>query len=135
MHLDLHCLAFQVVQYVLALLDEMVSTDPSRAALFHIPSESHKGRLPEPYTVFERHLKRTDWFTQEMGARLLTAVLSSRPDKADSVFASENNIPKMDEGSSGSDASGAPLSVAERSILTFMDWLTSQLRRPSNTGR
>ncbi|GMH37353.1 hypothetical protein BSKO_05226 [Bryopsis sp. KO-2023] len=124
----------QVVQYVLALLNAMVTSDPSRARLFHVQSDAHKGRVAEPYTVFERHLKRTDWFTQEMGARLLTAVLASRPEKERSVFASGQHVPRLTGEGSSSDP-GVDLSVAERAVLMFMDWLTSQLRRPTNATK
>lgn len=114
----------------------MVTADPSRAALFHTRSESSKGRQSEPYPVFERHLKRTDWLTQEMGARLLTAVLASRPDKTGSVFANDDKIPRIgDESGSAAGSEGALLSAAEKSVLTFVDWLTSQLRRPTHPTR
>lgn len=114
----------------------MITADPSRASLFHMQSDNSKGRQSEPYPVFERHLKRTDWLTQEMGARLLTAVLEARPDKASSVFATDDKIPRIgDESSSAAGSEGASLSAAEKSILTFVDWLTSQLRRPTHPTR
>ncbi|CAD7697492.1 unnamed protein product [Ostreobium quekettii] len=120
----------QVVQYVLATLDEMVIASPASVALFHTQSDVHLSRPPEPYGVLMRHLSRADWFTQEKACRLLSAVLGARPDKAASIFASEHNPltpPSQPEIGAGV--------VADQAIFNFMDWLTSQLRRPTNSSR
>ncbi|EIE21667.1 vacuolar ATP synthase subunit H [Coccomyxa subellipsoidea C-169] len=106
------------VQYVLAILDEMVAGDPKRAAYFHQQSNPQKPSPPDPYTQLTRMLQRTDWFTQEKAATMLTAILAARPNRG----TAETPLP--------------PLSEAVQNILvTFVDWLTSQLRRPSHPGR
>lgn len=54
----------ETVQYILALLLQMLSTNPSRAALFHQIGELHLPGAADPYTIFLRLLQRSDWFTQ-----------------------------------------------------------------------
>ncbi len=80
-----------------------------------------------------RLLQRTDWFTQEKAACLLTAVLVSRPDKGTAEVPQQ---PLMMNGSSSSShhaPAPVPTPTAESekvqsTLVTFMDWLTSQLR-------
>jgi len=127
----------EVVRYVLALLSEMITTNPDRAALFHQQSDAHLSRPPDPYGVFVRHLNRTDWFTQEKACKLLSVVLNKRPGKETSVFSSENNVltPPMDAMSNSSGGITTTEDSADSAIFSFMEWLTSQLRRPSNSTR
>lgn len=54
----------ETVQYVLALLVQMLATEPRHVKLFHQQSDMHMSSVPEPFTVFARLLQRTDWFTQ-----------------------------------------------------------------------
>ncbi|KAK9811416.1 hypothetical protein WJX72_003647 [[Myrmecia] bisecta] len=121
----------ETVQYVLALLDQMLEADPSRAKLFHQQSDAHLASLPDPYTIFLRLLQRTDWYTQETACRLLTAIIDARPDKEQII---------MNGGAPGASTSAAPILVAasegvEQTVVTFVDWLCSQLRRPSHPSR
>jgi V-type H+-transporting ATPase subunit H len=49
----------ETVQYILALLLQMLQDSPSRAHLFHqLPAST------DPYAIFLRLLQRSDWFTQ-----------------------------------------------------------------------
>ncbi|KAK9845988.1 hypothetical protein WJX81_007801 [Elliptochloris bilobata] len=128
------------VQYVLAVLDDMLTHDASRAKLFHAPLGKQPDRPRDPYTIFLRLLQRTDWFTQEKACRLLTAILGARPGKA---VAEAPPGPMMNGAASSSVAASAPCapppqaeSGAVQSVLvSFTGWLCSQLRRPSNPGR
>ena len=85
-------------------------------------------------------LQRTDWFTQEKAACLLTAVLVSRPEKG---MAEVPQQPMLMNGSSSSSSAHhppppvpTPTAESEKvqsTLVTFIDWLTSQLRCGSNT--
>uniref|UniRef100_A0A7S0S4X7 V-type proton ATPase subunit H n=1 Tax=Chlamydomonas leiostraca TaxID=1034604 RepID=A0A7S0S4X7_9CHLO len=116
------------VQYVLALLLQMLQENPARAKFFHLQSEQHMATLPDPYTPFLRLLQRQDWFTQEKSAKLLTAVIEGRPRKS-SAFS--NGVLAADAGASATAAYGGP-DPAEPHVSGFIDWLIGQLRRPSN---
>lgn len=79
-----------------------------------------------------RLLQRTDWFTQEKAACLLTAVLISRPDKG---TAETPQQPLMMNGSSSNHHAPPPVPTptaesekVQSTLVTFVDWLTSQLR-------
>ena len=82
-----------------------------------------------------RLLQRTDWFTQEKAACLLTAVLISRPDKGMADVPTPPLV--MNGSSSSSHHNHAPAPVptptaesekVQSTLVTFIDWLTSQLR-------
>eukprot|EP01025_Chloroclados_australasicus_P037275 TRINITY_DN37_c0_g1_i1.p2 TRINITY_DN37_c0_g1~~TRINITY_DN37_c0_g1_i1.p2 ORF type:complete len:465 (-),score=79.62 TRINITY_DN37_c0_g1_i1:387-1781(-) len=114
----------EVVQYVLAVLDEMVTSFPSKAVLFHDHSvRSLNPEAPEHFTIFLRLLSRQDWYTQEKAARLLAAVLNCRPNKADLKV----------EPDTPTDA--IPQDKLTQTIQQFVDWLVGQLRRPTNEKR
>lgn len=112
-----------VVRYVLAVLDEILTRNPSRAAFAHptIQSDTERGR--PPYEVFLRHLTRTDWFTQEKSCRILTALIAYRPDKENSPLTTGGKFVPPTEGSSY-------VETAETAVVQLLEWLTSQLRRP-----
>lgn len=118
----------ETVQYILALLLQMLRANPSRAKLFHqFGGDSAVGH--EPYTIFLRLLQRTDWFTQEKSCKLLTHIIQARPQKG---------APFVHMASSSSQASSSAAAVtgpgdpAEQPITNFVEWLCGQLRRPSN---
>ncbi|BDA44912.1 V-type proton ATPase subunit H [Coccomyxa sp. Obi] len=130
------------VQYVLAILDQMVAGDPKRASYFHQQSSAQKSSAPDPYTQLTRMLQRTDWFTQEKAATLLTAILAARPNRGTAQVPLPPLV--MNGASSSSSAHHAPPPVptptaeseaVQNILVTFVDWLTSQLRRPSHPGR
>jgi V-type H+-transporting ATPase subunit H len=106
----------ETVQYVLALLDDMLEADSARAALFHeLPA------VADAYAVLLRLLQREDWFTQEKAALALAAALAARPDKAGLARA-------LAEG-------GAQRDPAARTVASFLDWTVAQLRRPAHPAR
>jgi V-type H+-transporting ATPase subunit H len=109
----------ETVQYVLALIDDMLAVDRQRAKLFHQQSSLHLANQPDPYAIFLRLLQRTDWFTQEKAALALTAILEARPNK-DQLEASDGSI------------ASASASGVEHTLATFTEWLCSQLRRPTH---
>jgi len=119
----------ETVQYVLALLLQMLRANPSRAKLFHHQGDMHTSSPSDPYPVFLRLLQRQDWFTQEKSCKLLALIISARPNKS-AAFA--NGVISSEPSSSSHPAAHVLPDPAEQAITTFLDWLCTQLRRPSN---
>lgn len=121
----------ETVQYVLALLVQLIQENPLRARLFHVQSDQHS-TAPEPYTVLLRLLSREDWPTQEMAAKLLTAAIDYRLKKsgayAHGMLSGDVVAPSVAAAYGGPDQ-------AEAHISSFVDWLVAQLRRPSNPAK
>ena len=118
----------QVVRYVLALLDQIISREPSRAALCHSSGDAKSEKTHGPYTILLRHLNRTDWFTQEKASRLLCVMLIERPDKENSPLTTgEKFVPPL-EGDSF-------VETAETAVVQFVEWIMGQLRRPTSPTR
>ncbi|GAX82421.1 hypothetical protein CEUSTIGMA_g9849.t1 [Chlamydomonas eustigma] len=122
----------ETVQYVLASLIQLLQESPLRSRFFHIQSDQHLAATPDPFTIFLRLLAREDWATQDMSARLLTAVIESRPKKS-SAFA--NGILSGDATAPSVTAAYGGLDPAEPHISAFIEWLVAQLRRPSNPAK
>eukprot|EP00887_Chlorella_sp_A99_P006497 scaffold3.g6497.t1 len=112
----------ETVQYVLAMLEEMLSVDESRAALFHQTAAAVSTGRTDAYAIFLRLLQRNDWFTQEKACLLLTAALGSRPGQG-----------SLDDGGTAAGPSGA--GGVEGTVAALVDWLCGQLRRPSDPTR
>lgn len=120
----------ETVQYVLAMLEQMIAANESRAAFFHAtPAALAPGGSADCYPIFLRLIARNDWFTQEKTALLLTAALAARPHK-NVLGAGDTPVANGDSPSSSS--GGA---AVEQTVLTFVDWLCGQLRRPTNAQR
>ncbi|GLC58327.1 hypothetical protein PLESTB_001347000 [Pleodorina starrii] len=116
----------ETVQYVLALLIQMLQENPSRARLFHQQSDQHLSAQPDPYTVLERLLQRQDdWWSQDKACKLLTIVIESRPRKSVGVA----NV------ASTSDGVAYAVDPAETHISLFLDWLVSQLSNRANLAK
>lgn len=117
----------ETVQYVLALLDDMLEADSSSAKFFHHlePTVSDDGTAdlppPDPYTILLRLLQRNDWFTDEKAALVLAAILGARPNKA--VL-----------GKALAQGAGQRDPVA-RTVAAFLEWILGQLRHPSHPTR
>ncbi|GAB4821778.1 hypothetical protein N2152v2_008824 [Parachlorella kessleri] len=125
----------ETVQYVLALLEDMLDADSDRAALFHQRSDLQQQILTDPYTIFLRLLQRNDWYTQEKACQILTAIFQARPEKEQlkTPAAAAGGGSPVDGGASTSAAAGASaVDPVTQAMTTFVDWLCSQLRRPSH---
>jgi V-type H+-transporting ATPase subunit H len=114
----------ETVQYILALLLQMLQDNPSRAQLLH---QLHAST--DPYAIFLRLLQRSDWFTQDKACKLLVAVIQSRPEKG-----SFTHIPSSSSQAASSSAANGPADPAEQHISGFVDWLCGQLRRYPVSG-
>jgi V-type H+-transporting ATPase subunit H len=127
----------ETVQYILALLLQMLRANPARAALFHQVGEAHAAAAGgaagqtdlNPYVVLLRLLQRADWFTQEKSCKLLTLVIAARPHR-DAPFV--HIASSSAAAAAGNNAASGPGDPAEPHITSFVEWLCGQLRRPSN---
>jgi V-type H+-transporting ATPase subunit H len=119
----------ETVQYVLAMVDDILDGDSSRARFF-FEVESLSGeddgsareRVGSVYNIFLRLLQRDDWYTQAKAAFALSMMLSHRPHMEDL------NDQVMPDGRL---VDGCSDDVA-KTMASFIDWCLSQLRRPSH---
>ncbi|XP_030538976.2 V-type proton ATPase subunit H-like [Rhodamnia argentea] len=101
----------ETVEYVVALVDEMLTANPKRARLFHDESLANE----DTYEPFLRLLWKGNWFIQEKCCRILTLIVSARPKKSDS---SKRGFTTIDDVLKG-----------------LVEWLCVQLRKPSHPTR
>ena len=104
-------------------------------------STTGPGGALDAYQILLRLLHRNDWFTQEKACLLLTAVLESRPNKADlRVAAASQDGPSTSSGVVvAAEVAAAPSNAGAEEVhkaaAAFVDWLCAQLRRPSDPSR
>ncbi|CAN7032321.1 unnamed protein product [Brassica rapa subsp. trilocularis] len=108
----------ETVEYVLALVYEMLSANPTRAQLFHDQSLAHE----DTYEPFLRLLSKGNWFIQEKSCKILAWIISSRS-KAGAIANGE--------------ASGSKkhITTIDDLLSGLVEWLCAQLRRPSHPTR
>ncbi|OMO50503.1 ATPase, V1 complex, subunit H [Corchorus capsularis] len=105
----------ETVEYVLALIDEMLTANPKRARLFHDKSLADQ----DTYEPFLRN-----WFIQEKSCKILALIVSARPKNHDGVVAngeasnSKNKFTTIDDVLNG-----------------LVEWLCAQLKKPSHPSR
>lgn len=104
----------ETVEYVLALIEEMLAANPKRAKLFHDDSFANE----DIYHPFSRVLARENWFIQEKSCKILTFIISARPKNERPV-----NRPK--EAASSKQVATA----LDAALKDLVDWLCNQLRR------
>ncbi|XP_073293375.1 V-type proton ATPase subunit H [Primulina huaijiensis] len=108
----------ETVEYVLALIDEMLLANPKRARLFHDKSLAGE----DIYDPFLRLLWKGNWFIQEKSCKILSFIVSGRPKGqnaiADSAAKSKNEVISINDVLKG-----------------LVDWLCAQLKNQSHTGR
>ncbi|KAJ3689521.1 hypothetical protein LUZ61_018685 [Rhynchospora tenuis] len=110
----------ETVEYVLALIDDMLTANPKRARLFH-----DKSLLDEDtYEPFLRLLWKGNWFIQEKSCKILSTIVSVRP--------KVHNGMALNEESSDSKSK---LTTIHDVLKGLVDWLCSQLRNPSHPTR
>jgi V-type H+-transporting ATPase subunit H len=141
----------ETVQYVLAMFDQILEIDPaSKAPMLHAAVQVQDSSENTPssdaiYLILLRLLNRNDWYTQEKAAHLLTAAIAYRPNPSAfselSSISSTTPIPSNEEpvnlldndlspSSPQSAAARKPVSGVEAALISFIGWLTGQLRRP-----
>ncbi|KAL4378700.1 hypothetical protein GQ457_02G028290 [Hibiscus cannabinus] len=132
----------ETVEYVLALIDEMLTANPKRARLFHDKSLANEDtyepflRLDQAYIVgdgfdslrsfflVEKLLWKGNWFIQEKSCKILSLIVSARPKNQDGVLANG-------EASN----SKTKLSTIDDVLKGLVEWLCTQLKKPSHPTR
>ncbi|XP_042043720.1 V-type proton ATPase subunit H-like [Salvia splendens] len=102
----------ETLEYVLALFDEMLSTNPKRARLFHDKSLSEENT----YEPFLRLLWKGSWFTQEKSCKILSLIVSGRS-KSQGESISQKDVTTVDDVLKG-----------------LVEWLCAQLKKPSHSS-
>ncbi|KAK4262219.1 hypothetical protein QN277_027802 [Acacia crassicarpa] len=110
----------ETVEYVLALLDEMLTANPKRARLFHDKSLADE----DAYEPFLRLLWRGNWFIQEKSCKILALIVSARPKNQDSSFANGE-----------ASKSKKPFITIDDVLKELVKWLCEQLRNPTHPNR
>ncbi|KAJ7952953.1 V-type proton ATPase subunit H [Quillaja saponaria] len=108
------------VEYVLALIDEMLTANPKRARLFHDKSLANE----DTYEPFLRLLWKGNWFIQEKSCKILGLIVSARP-------RSQNGIVANGEASN----SKQKLISIDDVLKGLVEWLCAQLKNPSHPSR
>ncbi|ONK55944.1 uncharacterized protein A4U43_C10F2550 [Asparagus officinalis] len=110
----------ETLEYVLALIDEMLTENPKRARLFHDSSLSST----DTYEPFLKLLWKGNWLIQEKSCKLLSLIVSVQP--------------KLHEGivSNGEATHSKSTFTSSDDVLnSLVEWLCSQLRNPSHPSR
>ncbi|KAI7749563.1 hypothetical protein M8C21_021930 [Ambrosia artemisiifolia] len=107
------------VEYVLALIDDMLTAKPIRAKLFHDKSLADE----DIYEPFLRLLWKGSWFIQEKSSKILTLVVSARPNKNDLTANGEATDSKK------------KITRSDDVLKGLVDWLCIQLKKPSHPNR
>ncbi|RVW79970.1 V-type proton ATPase subunit H [Vitis vinifera] len=105
----------ETVEYVLALIDEMLTANPKRAKLFHDKSLANEDTY-EPFL--------SNWFVQEKSCKILALIVSARPKTQDGVL------------SNGESSNSKKKFVTIDDVLRgLVEWLCAQLKKPSHPTR
>ncbi|CAL9041060.1 unnamed protein product [Musa banksii] len=110
----------ETVEYVLALIDEMLTANPKRARLFHDKSLSNE----DTYQPFLRWLQEGNWFIQEKSCKILTLIVSARPK-------GQHGLVSNGESSH----SKSKISAIDAVLEGLLDWLCLQLKAPTHPNR
>lgn len=110
----------ETVEYVLSLIDEMLTANPKRARLFHDNSLANE----DIYEPFVRLLWKGNWFIQEKSCKILAVIVSARPKKQ---YAGATNGEASD--------SKSKFTTIDDVLKGLVDWLCAQLRNPSHPSR
>ncbi|XVF06846.1 hypothetical protein REPUB_Repub06bG0086300 [Reevesia pubescens] len=116
----------ETVEYVLALIDEMLTVNPKRARLFHDKSLANEDTY-EPFLRFSSIcimnllLWKGNWFIQEKSCKILALIVSARPKTQDGVVANG-------EASN----SKKKFTTIDDVLKGLVEWLCTQLKKPSH---
>ncbi|KAK8948542.1 putative V-type proton ATPase subunit H [Platanthera zijinensis] len=110
----------ETIEYVLALMDEILSANPKRARLFHDSTLSGS----DTYSPFLRWLWKGNWFIQEKTCKILSLIVSVCPKAQAGIFAN------------GKTTNSKSIFTSTNDVLKgLVEWLCSQLKRPSHPQR
>ncbi|KAL3523243.1 hypothetical protein ACH5RR_016077 [Cinchona calisaya] len=110
----------ETVEYVLALIDEMLTANPKRARLFHDKSLASE----DAYEPFLRLLWKGNWFIQEKSCKILSLLVSARTKVQDSVATNGD-----------SSDSKKKFTTIDDVLKVLVEWLCAQLKKPSHPSR
>ncbi|KAI5554919.1 hypothetical protein POPTR_019G047800v4 [Populus trichocarpa] len=110
----------ETVEYVLALIDEMLTANPKRARLFHDKSLANDGS----YEPFLRLLWKGNWFIQEKSCKILALIVSARPKTQDDL---------LSNGEASN--SKSKITCVDDVLKGLVEWFCAQLKKPSNPSR
>ncbi|KAL4355059.1 hypothetical protein GQ457_06G014860 [Hibiscus cannabinus] len=139
----------ETVEYVLALIDEMLTANPKRARLFHDKSLANEDTY-EPFLRFSSTCRMSlnkylnysclahnwplfdsllllwkgNWFIQEKSCKILSLIVSARPKYQDGVIAN-----------GASSNSKTKLTTIDDVLKGLVEWLCTQLKKPSHPSR
>ncbi|CAM6120518.1 unnamed protein product [Calypogeia fissa] len=105
-------------EYILAVIDDMLSANPKRARIFH-------DKFLESINIYDpflRLLLKRKWFIQETSCKILTLMISARP--VDFQYSQEN-----------SQTGKQQISDFDKTLRALVDWLCGQLKHPSHPTR
>jgi V-type H+-transporting ATPase subunit H len=108
------------VEYVLALIDEMLTANPKRARLFHDNALADD----DTYEPFLRLLRKGNWFVQEKSCKILALIVSVRP---------KNQSGVASNGEASSEKK--PFTSIDDVLIGLVKWLCEQLKKPSHPTR
>lgn len=114
----------ETVEYVLALIDEMLTANPKRARLFHDKSLASE----DTYEPFLRLLWKGNWFIQEKSCKILALIVSARPKTQDGII---NGVISNGEASN----SKKKITTIDDVLKGLVEWLCAQLKKPSHLTR
>jgi V-type H+-transporting ATPase subunit H len=109
----------ETVEYVLALIDDMLTANPKRARLFHIQSLATE----DIYEPFLRLLWRGNWFIQEKSCKILSLIVSARPKTYQDATANGKSLD-----------SKSKFTTLDDVLKGLVEWLCAQLqlRKPTH---
>lgn len=110
----------ETVEYVLALIDEMLTVNPKRAKLFHDKSLADE----DIYEPFLRLLWKGNWFIQEKSCKILSLIVSARP---------KSNNGSIANGEASQ--SKSKFTTIGDVLNGLVDWVCAQLKKPSHPTR
>ncbi|KAF5184322.1 V-type proton atpase subunit h [Thalictrum thalictroides] len=107
----------ETVEYVLALIDEMLTANPKQSKLFHDESLADE----DIYGLFLRLLWKGNWFIQEKSCKILSVVVSARPKSKDGMIANGEELRSKNK-----------LTTIDDVLNGLVEWLCAQLKKPSH---
>ncbi|WCJ27770.1 V-type proton ATPase subunit H [Euphorbia peplus] len=118
----------ETVEYVLALVDELLTGNPKRAKFFHDQSLTNEDTYepflrPSNWPNF-RLLWKGNWFIQEKSCKILALIVSARPKNQDGITANG-------EASN----SKSKVTTIDDVLKGLVEWLCAQLKKPSHPSR
>ncbi|KAK6783620.1 hypothetical protein RDI58_017074 [Solanum bulbocastanum] len=110
----------ETVEYVLALIDEMLTANPKRARLFHDESLVDE----DTYEPFLRLLWKGNWFIQEKSCKILSLTVSAR-----------SKVQNGADANGDASSSKKKITTIDDVLAGVVEWLCAQLKKPIHPTR